>query len=238
MQGISERAHDAAVLSKVPLFASFSDADRSAVAARLQTRRYAKNAILVRENDPGDALFIVLRGNVAVTRATNDGKESILSILKEGDFFGEMAVLDSSPRSATIKALKETEAAILSRNDFLDLLRSNPHMSLLIVMALSARLRATNEAIQAAAFQDIPTRLAALLLYLSKNFGEEVATGIRLTLKLTNQEMASMIGTTRESVNRTLNRFWDDKLIDMHDAHIVITNRAGIEGLAGKRRQP
>lgn len=234
MQNITDRAHDAAVLSKVPLFASFGEADRAAVAARMQTRRYSKGSILVRENDPGESLFIVLRGNVAVTRATADGKESILSILKEGDFFGEMAVLDESPRSATIKALKETEAAILSRDDLLDLLRSNPHMSLLLVVALSARLRATNEAIQAAAFQDIPTRLASLLVYLSKSFGEQIPQGTRLTLRLTNQEMASMIGTTRESVNRTLNRFWDDKLIDMHESHIIITNPQGVEALATK----
>jgi CRP/FNR family transcriptional regulator, cyclic AMP receptor protein len=231
---MSDRAHDATILSKVPLFASFGDADRAAVAARMQTRRYSKGSLLVRENEPGESLFIVLRGNVAVTRATSDGKESILSILKEGDFFGEMAVLDESPRSATIKALKETETAILSREDFLDLLRSNPHMSLLLVVALSARLRATNEAIQAAAFQDIPTRLAALLLYLSKNFGEATPGGTRLTLRLTNQEMASMIGTTRESVNRTLNRFWDDKLIDMHESHIIISNPQGLEALASK----
>lgn len=236
MQKASERTHDGAILSKVPLFESFSEADKATVAAHMQTRRYSKSAILVRENDPGDALFIVLRGNVAVTRTTSEGKENILSILKEGDFFGEMAVLDSSPRSATIKALQETEVAILSRDDFLDLLRSNPHMSLLLVLGLSARLRATNEAIQAAAFQDIPTRLAALLLYLSKNFGEDTPGGVRLTLRLTNQEMASMIGTTRESVNRTLNRFWDDKLIDMHDSHIVIKDKAGIEGIVGKAR--
>jgi len=236
MQGTSEQARDAAMLARIPLFASFNEKDRAAVAARMRTRRFAKHALLVRENDSGDALFVVLRGNVAVTRATGDGKENILSILKEGDFFGEMAVLDASPRSATIKALEEVDVAMLARDDFLDVLGSNPRMAVGLVVTLSARLRATNENIQAAAFLDVPTRLAALLLNLSNNFGEHTADGVRLTLRLTNQEMANMIGTTRESVNRTLNRFWDERLIDMRDAHLIIKNPAGIGAVAGKAR--
>jgi len=236
MQGISTPPRDGSILAKVPLFASFSDEQRAAVATRLQTRRYPKHAVLVRENDPGDSLFIVLHGNVAVTRSAGDGKENILSILKEGDFFGEMGVLDASPRSATIKALDDVQVAILARDDFLDVLTGSPKMCVLLVLGLSARLRATNEAIQAAAFLDVPTRLASLLLNLGNNFGERTPDGVRLTLRLTNQEMANMIGTTRESVNRTLNRFWDDKLIDMHEAHIVIKSPAGISALAGKLR--
>jgi CRP/FNR family transcriptional regulator len=102
-------------------------------------------------------------------------------------------------------------------------------MSLSLVLALSSRLRETNQAIQAAAYQDIRTRLASLLIHLSKNFGEPVDSGTRLTLRLTNQEMANMIGTTRETVNRMLNRFWDEKLIDMRTANIVITDMAKLK---------
>jgi len=217
----------------VPLFAEFSDADLVAVASLAQTRRYTKHAVLVYEGDPGDALFIVIAGNVAVTRVSNDGKETILSILKDGDFFGEMGVLDASPRSATIKALRDCEVAILARKEFLDLLVKSPHMSLSLVLALSSRLRATNQAIQAAAYQDIRTRLASLLLNLEKNFGEKAEGGIRLTLRLTNQEMANMIGTTRETVNRMLNRFWDEKMIDMRTANIVINDHDRLQAILG-----
>ncbi len=231
MQHIPERHIDAVLLKKVPLFAEFSDADLGAVASLAQTRRYAKHAVLVYEGDPGDALFIVIAGNVAVTRVSNDGKETILSILKEGDFFGEMGVLDASPRSATIKALRDVEVAILARKEFLDLLVKSPHMSLSLVLALSSRLRATNQAIQAAAYQDIRTRLASLLINLEKNFGEASDGGVRLTLRLTNQEMANMIGTTRETVNRMLNRFWDEKLIDMRTANIVIVDHDRLQAI-------
>ena len=92
-------------------------------------------------------------------------------------------------------------------------------------------MRATNQAIQAASYQDIRTRLASLLLNLEKNFGERVDGGIRLTLRLTNQEMANMIGTTRETVNRMLNRFWDEKLIDMRTANVVITEHDKLQAI-------
>ena len=222
------------MLKKVPLFAEFSDEDLTAIASLMQSRRYAKHAVLVYEGDPGDALFIVINGNVAVTRVSNDGKETILSILKEGDFFGEMGVLDASPRSATIKALRDAEVAILARKDFLDLLGKNTQMCLSLVGALSTRLRATNQAIQANAYQDIRTRLASLLINLERNFGEKVdGGGTRLTLRLTNQEMANMIGTTRETVNRMLNKFWDEKLIDMRTANIVVVDHARLQGIVG-----
>ncbi|PZR60420.1 MAG: hypothetical protein DLM53_12235 [Candidatus Eremiobacter antarcticus] len=224
VQKASDRPVDAALLKRVPLFSEFGEDDITAVAGVIQSRRFAKHAVLVHEGDAGDALFVVVKGNVAVTRLSNEGKESILSILKEGDFFGEMGVLDSSPRSATIKALGDVEVALLWRKDFLDLLGRSAQMSLRLVLTLSTRLRATNQAIQAASYQDIRTRLASLLMNLEKNFGEPVDGGTRLTLRLTNQEMANMIGTTRETVNRMLNRFWDEKLIDMRTANVVITD--------------
>ena len=222
---------DPRLLTKVPLFAALRDEDRAAVAPLMQTRHYPRHAILVREGDSGEGLFIILAGNVAVTRINSEGKETILSILKEGDFFGEMGVLDGSPRSATIKAHREVEVAILSRNDFLNLLGKSPQLAVSLVLALSARLRATNEAMQATAYQDIPTRLAALLLNLGKNFGEPMDGGVQITLRLTNQEMANMIGTTRETVNRTLNRFWDEKTIDMRTGNITILDAAKLEAM-------
>jgi CRP/FNR family cyclic AMP-dependent transcriptional regulator len=231
VQKTFDKPLDVALLKKVPLFSEFSEEDVAAIAALMQGRRYAKHAVLVYEGDPGDSLYIIVKGNVAVTRVSNEGKESILSILKEGDFFGEMGVLDASPRSATIKALGDVEVALLARKDFLELLGRSPQMALRMVLTLSSRLRATNQAMQAASYQDIRTRLASLLLNLAKNFGERTEGGTRLTLRLTNQEMANMIGTTRETVNRMLNRFWDEKLIDMRTANIVVTDHEKLQAI-------
>ena len=213
---------DVASIRRVPLFRDFADDEASAVAATVTDRRYGKHQFIVREGDPGDTFFILVKGSISVCRIAPDGRETILSILKEGDFFGEMSMFDSSLRSASIKTLTEVEVGAIRQADFLVLLDRNPRIGRSLVIALSERLRAANALIAATTSQDIRARLASLLLNLGDQFGERVDNGMRITLRLTNQEMANMIGTTRETVNRTLNRFWDDKLVDMRTAHVVI----------------
>jgi CRP/FNR family transcriptional regulator, cyclic AMP receptor protein len=213
---------DVASIRRVPLFRDFADDEAAAVAATVTDRHYAKHQFIVREGDPGDTFFILVKGSVSVCRIAPDGRETILSILKEGDFFGEMSMFDSSLRSASIKTLTEVEVGAIRQADFLTLLDRNPRIGRSLVIALSERLRAANALIAATTSQDIRARLASLLLNLGDQFGERVDNGTRITLRLTNQEMANMIGTTRETVNRTLNRFWDDKLVDMRTAHVVI----------------
>jgi CRP-like cAMP-binding protein len=213
---------DVASIRRVPLFRDFADDEVAALGATVTDRRYGKHQFIVREGDPGDTFFILVKGSVSVCRIAPDGRETILSILKEGDFFGEMSMFDSSLRSASIKTLTEVEVGAIRQADFLILLDRNPRIGRSLVIALSERLRAANALIAATTSQDIRARLASLLLNLSNQFGERVDNGMRITLRLTNQEMANMIGTTRETVNRTLNRFWDDKLVDMRTAHVVI----------------
>lgn len=213
---------DVASVRRVPLFRDFADDEVEAVAATVTDRRYVKHQFIVREGDPGDTFFILVKGSVSVCRIAPDGRETILSILKEGDFFGEMSMFDSSLRSASIKTLTEVEVGAIRQSDFITLLDRNPRIGRSLVIALSERLRAANALIAATTSQDIRARLASLLLNLGDQFGERVDNGTRITLRLTNQEMANMIGTTRETVNRTLNRFWDDKLVDMRTAHVVI----------------
>lgn len=219
---------DLSVLRKIPLFAEFDDEQIAEVGKLVQTRRVPKHQIIVYEGDPGDSFYVLLKGSVAVSRMTGEGKETILSILKENDFFGEMALFDSSLRSASVKTLTDVEVGLITRADFLDLLGKNPSIGRSLVVALAERLREANQQIAASAYQDIRSRLAALLLKLSEKFGERVPEGLRITQRLTNQEMASMVGTTRETVNRTLNKFWDEQLIDMRTAHIIIRD---VEGL-------
>lgn len=213
---------DVATIRRVPLFREFSDDEIGAIYSTVTDRRYGKHQFIVREGDPGDTFFIIAKGSVAVCRIAPDGRETILSILKEGDFFGEMSMFDSSLRSASIKTLTEVEVGAIRQDDFLEMLERNPRVARLLVIALSDRLRAANALIAATTSQDIRARLASLLLNLAEQFGEPVENGTRITLRLTNQEMANMIGTTRETVNRTLNRFWDDRLVDMRTAHVVI----------------
>ena len=213
---------DLAALRRIPLFREFGDEQLEAVRATVAERSFPKHQFIVREGEPGDTFFVIASGSVAVCRVASDGRETILSILKEGDFFGEMSMFDSSLRSASIKTLTDVRVGAVRRDDFLNLIDANPQIGRLLVIELSERLRAANALIAATTSQDIRGRLASLLLNLADQFGERVDNGTRITLRLTNQEMANMIGTTRETVNRTLNRFWDDKLVDMRTAHVVI----------------
>jgi CRP-like cAMP-binding protein len=214
---------DVSTLRRIPLFREFNEEQLSQVLATVSERRFAKHQFIVREGEPGDTFFIIATGSVAVTRIGSDGRETILSILKEGDFFGEMSMFDSSLRSASIKTLTDVGVGAVRRDDFMGLIDTNPQIGKLLVIELSERLRQANALVAATTSQDIRARLAALLLNLADQFGEVVDNGTRITLRLTNQEMANMIGTTRETVNRTLNRFWDDRLVDMRTAHVVVT---------------
>ena len=222
---------DVASIRRVPMFRDFADDELKGIAGTVTDRTYGKHDFIVREGDPGSTFFILVRGSVSVCRIMPDGREMILAILKEGDFFGEMAMFDSSLRSASIKTLTDVEVGAIRYADFLVLLDANPRLGRSLVIALSDRLRAANALIAATTSQDIRARLASLLLNLSGQFGEPVDNGTRISLRLTNQEMANMIGTTRETVNRALNRFWDEHIIDMSAGTIVIAEPAKLKAL-------
>lgn len=219
------------LLRAVPLFRDFDPSELSEVAQLVTTRRYAKHETIFREGDPGQTFYLILTGSVAIVRIAADGKETILSLLKKSDFFGEMSIFDTAVRAASVRTLTSVEVGAIERNDFLALIDRSPRIGRLLVIALSDRLRAANKLISATTSQDIRSRLAALLLNLMANFGEVAPTGTKITLRLTNQEMANMIGTTRETVNRTLNRFWDERLIDMRTAHVIIVDPDKLRGM-------
>jgi CRP/FNR family transcriptional regulator len=212
------------VLRNVPLFRDFDDLELREVADLVTTRRFAKHQTIFREGDPGQTFYVILSGSVAVARIAPDGRETILSILKERDFFGEMSIFDTSVRAAGVRTLNEVEVGMIERDDFLELIDRSPRIGRLLVIALAERLRAANKLIAATTSQDIRSRLAALLLNLMQNFGETTPQGTRISLRLTNQEMANMIGTTRETVNRTLNKFWDERVIDMRTSNVVVVD--------------
>ncbi|HEV3157007.1 MAG TPA: Crp/Fnr family transcriptional regulator [Candidatus Baltobacteraceae bacterium] len=213
---------ESSVLRNVPLFSEFEQSQLEALAARATVRAYPKGTIVVREGDRGDGLHVILSGSVAVLRIASDNRETILTILKDGDFFGEMSLFDDSERSTTVRAVSLAQIASIARSEIISLVESNPSIGRNLIMGLSHRLRDAYDLISATTSQDIRGRLATLLLKLMHGHGEPVEGGTKIALRLTNLELASMIGSTRESVNRTLNRFWDEHLIDMRTSHIIV----------------
>jgi len=189
-------------LRKIPLFAQVGDEDLESIAAHLIPRRFPRNATVVEEGLPGDYMYVIQEGRVKVTKLSEDGREKILEMMSEGSFFGEMALLDQAPRSATVKTLTAAKLLALSRHDFLSLLRRSPDLSMTVIQELTRRLRDTDEQASSLSFLRVKDRTKGLLRRMAAESEEESAR--RATPTLTHQQIADMIGTSRETVTRVV----------------------------------
>jgi CRP-like cAMP-binding protein len=197
------------LLAQVPVFSALSRQDIEALASRARHWTYAKGEIVFHREDPGATLHIIERGRVRVVLASPEGEEITLAVLGEGDFFGDIALLDGGPRSATVIAAEPTQTVAISREDFLHWLQDRPTAAVTILAILGHRVRATSDLVGDVAFLNVLGRLAKKLMELSSaHAGASPATPVEL--RFTQEELASMIGVTRESVNKHL-RFLKDR---------------------------
>lgn len=213
------------LLSKTPLFAVLQEEDLEELAGATRTRTYERGDIICHKDDPGYTLYVIISGAVKISISSSEGDEIILAILTPGQFFGEMALFDEQPRSADAEAIQATEVLTVQREDLLRLLEKRPRMAITQLLKLLAqRLRATDELLQDAAFLDIPSRLAKRLLDLASTHGEKTPNGIRINLRLTQQDLASMIGARRENVNRALAYYQSRGWLSKEGGHFTILN--------------
>jgi CRP-like cAMP-binding protein len=215
------------VLRKVPLFASMREGDILAFAELVRERSFPKGSVIVFEDDPGDALYLVAKGQVKVVLIGEDGREVILSVLGEGNFFGEMSLIDDKPRSATVIAMIDSAVLLLRREDFQSRLRTSPEIAIALLRELSRRLRRADEKIGSLVLLDVSGRLADLVLRLAEEEG-----GDRITKKLTHNVLAQMIGSSRETVSRTMRDFVERELVEVTRKEITILNRPLLERAA------
>ena len=189
-------------LRQIPLFAKVADGDLRNMAQLLIERRFPKNKTIVEEGLPGDYMYVIREGRVKVTKLSGDGREKILELMGAGDFFGEMSLLDNAERSASVKTLTETRILALSRTDFLSVMRRSPDVAMAVVQELARRLRETDEHASSLSFQRVKERTQGLLQRLAKDdCGRD---GHRITPVVTHQQIADMVGTSRETVTRAL----------------------------------
>ena len=214
------------ILRRVPLFEALSDADLSSFAEFIRERSYPKGSVIVFEDDPGDALYVVASGQVKVAE---DGREVILSVLGPGSFFGEMAILDDEPRSAHVIAMEESNLLMLRREDFQARLRSMPDVAISLLREISRRLRRADEKIGSLVLLDVHGRLAHLLLRMA-----DEEQGDRITRKLTHHTIAQMIGSSRETVSRAMRNLVEQNVIEVTRTDIALKNRQAL--LAAARR--
>lgn len=216
-------------LRRVPLFAHLSEQEIAVVGQAARERNYPKNSIILFEDDPGDALYVVVAGQVKVVLIGEDGREVILAVLKEGDFFGEMSLIDDQPRSAHVIAMEDAELLVLRRHEFLQCMQEMPRIALGLLQALSRRLRRADDKIGGLVLLDVNGRVARLLLELADEHG-----GARIPRKITHHQIAQMIGSSRETVSRTIRDLADRGLIEVTRQAILVKDRAGLEALAGQ----
>ena len=217
-----------AVLQKVPLFSQLGPADLERVIEFTRERTYPKNSVILFEDDPGDALYVVATGQVKVVLIGEDGREVILSVLGVGEFFGEMALIDDEPRSAHVIAMEDSTLLVLRREDFQGILKQTPGIAIPLLRELSRRLRRVDEKVGSLVLLDVHGRVARLLLELADEAGAE-----RVTRRLTHHTIAQMIGSSRETVSRTMRELVDKGFIEVSRRDIVIRNRAALSEAAG-----
>ena len=195
------------LLERVPFVAVLGASEREALAAASKRRRFKRDEAIFDKDDPGESLFIIDKGTVRIYLPSPQGADLTLAVLGPGDFFGDLALLDGRPRSASAAAFPETETVALNRADFTSVIRSRPEAAMAVLAAVAGRLRETNEMAGDLAFLDVGGRLAKKLLELAAARGVQRPEGILLELSLTQEELANMVGVTRESVNRQLALF-------------------------------
>lgn len=207
------------------LFREMPSADLDRLASLAYTRSYRTHEIVFLKGDPGTAMMAVVSGRVKICSSNADGHEVTLNIMGRGDFFGEIALLDGGERTAAAFAIEPSELLVINRQDFLAYLESYPQACIKLVELLCKRLRWISEQFEDLSFLPPRVRLAKRLLHLAECYGCPAPTGVRIKLSLSQQMLASMVGTSRQAVNRQLRVWRSEGLIAMERNSITIVDR-------------
>ena len=207
-----------AVLRAVPLFSSFPEDQLRTLATMVNRKSLPRSAMVMAAGDPTDSLYIVLSGRLKVMMSDADGKEVILSILGPGEFFGEMGLIDDSPRSASVIGIEPCELLSISKRDFNKCLADSFEMAMAVMRGLVQRLREADRKIGSLALLDVYGRVARLLLDMAENVdGQKI-----VTKRLPKQDIAKMIGASREMVSRVMKDLQMGGYIEMRGSNIVL----------------
>ena len=211
-------------LRNVPIFTDLTDSDLTKIASKMVPRVYEKGQMILLEESMGETFFIITQGAVKVTRLSADGREVILAILGESDFFGEMSLLDGEGRSANIVANEDAKVLTLSRSDFLDCLESYPKIAIALLEELAIRLRKSDQQIESLSLSDSEHRIGITLIRLAEELGTIKQGHVTVKNLPYQQDIANMAGTSRETVSRTLKLLEDKKLVRRENRNLTIYN--------------
>lgn len=220
-------------LKHIRLFDGITPSQMQEMERITRMQEVKKRQPLYLPGDPSTHVYLLKQGRVKLTNIGAGGKEVTFEILEPGEIFGELEVLEGLPRETAAEALDDAMICIICREDFDRYLAAHPDMTVKLTKLIGLRLRKIQSRIEDLVFRDVPARLAHLLLELRKTNGVPQGTGTRLRVKLTHQEMANLIGCSRETVSVTLGQFRGDNLIQMDGRTITILNEKGLSRLLG-----
>jgi CRP-like cAMP-binding protein len=210
------------LLQSVPLFSDLSQSSLTKIADKMVSRSYKKGQMILMEEALGETFFVIARGSVKVTRMSDDGREVILAMLGEGDFFGEMSLLDGEGRSANVVAIEDSEALTLKRSDFLAILEGFPKIAIHLLEELTRRLRRSDQQIESLSLSDAQQRIAITLIRLAEELGTIKGGDVTIRNLPYQQDIANMAGTSRETVSRTLKLLEQKGYLDRDAKALII----------------
>lgn len=217
-------------LRKVPLFEGLRDTELEEIAALAQRKSLKKNAFVVMSGEPGTAMYVILKGSVKVTLVSRDGREMILAILKAGETFGEMSLLDAeAKRSADVVTLEPSEVLVLYRDDFLHYAQQNPRVLLNMARMLARRLRETDERLSSLVFLDVAGRVARYFLEVAREEGRRAPEGVLIPRTLKIEELAQFLGCSRETISRALKFLRQKGLIENRKDGVLLKSYEALE---------
>ncbi len=211
-------------LSNVPIFSDLAEKEFEKIAALGVRKKYKKGSIILLEEESGSALFTIVAGKVKIVRTDDDGREVILSILGENEFFGEMALLDGFSRSASVVAITRSELFIIHRRDFLQFLNDYPTIAILLLKELTSRLRKADAQIKSLSLRDAAGRVANVVLQLADDIGRIRNGRVEIDDLPLQQDLANMAGTSRETISRMIHQFITKGYLQMKGSTLIIND--------------
>jgi CRP-like cAMP-binding protein len=211
-------------LKYVPIFSELNDTTIEQISKIGIRKTFKKDSVVLYEHETGSALFVIVEGKVKISRVSDDGREVILTILNDSDFFGEMAILDGLSRSANVTAMEDSELFIIQRNDFIALLHTHPEISIALLKELTQRMRAADLKIKSLSLKDAEGKVATVILQLADDLGKIKNGTVEIEKLPLQHDLANMAGTSRETISRTLHSLVKKELIELKGSKLKIIN--------------
>ena len=215
---------DDLIIRQAPLFSALDDEDAHSLRDSMVALKLNKGQTLFKEGQEGDRLYVVVHGKIKLGRSSSDGRENLLSILGPGEMFGELSLFDPEPRTSTATAVTDARLVSLAHDAVIGLVTSSPQTSLELLRRLAQRLRKSNEVLADLVFADVPGRVAKAIMDLGQRFGVEKDDGFHVNHDLTQEELAQLVGASRETVNKALADFAARGWLKLEPRAVLVTD--------------